>query len=362
MIQDNAAHCSLEPVKRPTTEPKTIDFQLLSPDQLLPQFVREITVFLDQQDNSHPFQFPQWAGGSGKFAPGSRFALLYVDGKLSWYASCGIFYPLGTRCSAIRALVARRGPVGDEMSSWPVGLRALAVAAKREGFTYVDVSPEIPDASAVQQVVAIQRWKTATEPRVSLRVNLRYDLASVYAGFRKTTRHEIQKSEKMGVRIEITLDATDITRFLEMYRSMALRKAFAPDSLTHVAHVIRWLMDDPQRGALLLARRSDELLGGVVVVRAGKRCWYVWGATDVQASGISVGHQLQAKAMAWAKEHGCVEYDLGGYREGATSGPALFKRGFGGELTRFLPSQRKVMHPVRYQLAQAALRTLKRHA
>ncbi len=83
------------------------------------------------------------------------------------------------------------------------------------------------------------------------------------------------------------------------------------------------------------------------MVRAGSRSWYVWGATKKQAE-VNVGHLLQWRAMNWAKQQGCTEYDLGGYRIAARDGPALFKRGFSDTVVRFLPTYRCVTNPAAY--------------
>ncbi len=85
-----------------------------------------------------------------------------------------------------------------------------------------------------------------------------------------------------------------------------------------------WLMAD----SALYWQRKNQVYGGAVIGRAGKRCWYVWGAADKHEQ-FNVGHILQWKALLWAKSHGCREYDFGGYTPGAKSGPAWFKAASG---------------------------------
>jgi peptidoglycan pentaglycine glycine transferase (the first glycine) len=79
-----------------------------------------------------------------------------------------------------------------------------------------------------------------------------------------------------------------------------------------------------------------------VIVRSGIRCWYVFGATS-KSDKFSAGHLLQWRAIQWAKEHGCLEYDFGGYSEGRSGGPAFFKKGFCDDLVHFLPPHRKII-------------------
>jgi peptidoglycan pentaglycine glycine transferase (the first glycine) len=148
---------------------------------------------------------------------------------------------------------------------------------------------------------------------------------------------------------ESSYSPAEVEEFLKLYGELARRKEFLADSPVYVRSVLRWLATDRSRGALLLAEQNQSVLGGTVVVRAGKRCWYIWGAT-VKGEQANAGHLLQWHAIRWAKEHGCSEYDFGGFAENATSGPALFKKGFGGGMVTFVPAHRKILNNTKYQL------------
>jgi lipid II:glycine glycyltransferase (peptidoglycan interpeptide bridge formation enzyme) len=186
-------------------------------------------------------------------------------------------------------------------------------------------------------------------PRASLRLDLRPELESIFAGFRKTTRAEIRRAENAGVEVVAAGDAASKEHFVRMYLQMAQDKAFAPDSRDHMRRVLAWLVDSPGGGVLLTAIWKREILGGVVAVRAGSRCWYVWGATS-KGSAVNVGHLIQWHAIQWARGQGCSEYDLGGYRPGANDGPALFKKGFSQNLVRFLPTYRYPLNSAKYSV------------
>jgi lipid II:glycine glycyltransferase (peptidoglycan interpeptide bridge formation enzyme) len=101
-----------------------------------------------------------------------------------------------------------------------------------------------------------------------------------------------------------------------------------------------------------MARASGILYGGAVIARSGRRCWYIWGATD-RDENLATGHILQWRALLWAKSQGCTEYDFGGYTPGATSGPAWFKEGFGGTAVHLVCAHRRVLDPKRYNFLRA---------
>jgi lipid II:glycine glycyltransferase (peptidoglycan interpeptide bridge formation enzyme) len=119
--------------------------------------------------------------------------------------------------------------------------------------------------------------------------------------------------------------------------------------------LIRWLIAE-SRGVLLVAMNRGAIKGGAVVGRCGRRCWYIWGASDKEEH-FSVGPILQWKALLWAKSNGCTEYDFGGYTPGATSGPALFKAGFGGREVTFIPPYRTTISPLKYRIFSFLSRT-----
>jgi len=162
------------------------------------------------------------------------------------------------------------------------------------------------------------------------------------AGLRKSTRYELRRAERVGVSVEPAKLPAEVEEFLQLYSRLGGRKGFATDSPDHLRGVVQWLMSEPARGALLLARDQRSIAGGAVIVRSGKRCWYVWGAND-EHDRFSTGQLLQWRALLWAKSQGCTEYDFGGYTPGATSGPAWFKEGFGGEVVHFVPAHRRVL-------------------
>jgi lipid II:glycine glycyltransferase (peptidoglycan interpeptide bridge formation enzyme) len=246
-------------------------------------------------------------------------------------------------------LTVNRGPVGDDREVWQAGLNELVEWARGNGLVYLDVAPDWlrgPDPHAVADLN--QDWKPLGEGRVSLRLDLTRTPDELLAQFRKNTRYEVRRAERAAI-VGPSREQSDIEDFLSLYVRTAGRKGFSADSPGHLRDILRWLIGEPSRGALLLARDGRVVAGGAVIVRSGKRCWYVWGASD-RHDQFSAGHLLQWHALLWAKSQGCTEYDFGGYTPGATSGPAWFKEGFGGQVVHFIPAHRYVLRRRPYRL------------
>ncbi len=308
----------------------------------------EIVSFLDSQDASHPFQFPPWSRVENQSGYSETYcALLHDCSGIRWFALCGVMYPASRFLRPIRALTISRGPVCDELELMNYGLSELAEKSRRLRFAYIEITPEWLGGRAESLSAGLSRigWRVSQERRSSLRLNLRREPHELLASFRKATRYEIKRSERQGVTVSPASNETEIDGFLGIYYEMARRKFFSPDQREHMRNVLYRALKEPDRGALLVAYHEGKLLGGAFICRAGRRCWYVWGAA-ANDDPVNVGHLVQWRSILWAKQHGCEEYDFGGYRQGVSSGPAFFKRGFCDNVVDFLPAHRYPVVPM----------------
>jgi CelD/BcsL family acetyltransferase involved in cellulose biosynthesis len=319
----------------------TLEF--FAPADLTPALIREIVGFLDSQDTGHPFQFPQWA------APENRFALVRHENRIRWFANCGLQFPLGTRLRGFRAMSVNRGPVCDDRIAWNAGINLLLEQGRADRLVFLDVSPDCLHDPTVPESPLTREWKPSGAKRVSLRLDLQQSPDELLARFRKNTRYEVRRAERAAITVTPTDSEREVDAFLNLYSNLAGRKGFAADSPDHLRAIVRWLIAEPSRGALIVVRDGTTVAGGAVIVRSGRRCWYVWGASD-KREHFSAGHAVQWQAMLWAQSKGCTEYDFGGYTPGATSGPAWFKEGFGGRVVEFVPAERYVFRRRPYRL------------
>ena len=321
----------------------TLEF--VTPKDWRPQLEQEIVAFLDSQDTAHPFQFPRWTQ--------SLFAVLRKGGAIRWVASCGTQFSMGTRFRWFRALTVNRGPVCDDQELSRAALDELVRRARESRFVYLDIAPDRLCSNPLDSGCGFgPDWKSLGPGRISMRLDLTPSPDDILGRFRATTRYKIRKAERAEVIVEAAKISADVEPFLEVYARMTGRKGYLSDSPEHLRRIVHWLIEEPTRGALLLARCQNVVVGGAVIVRSGRRCWYVWGAND-RSEGFSAGHIVQWQAILWAQKHGCTEYDFGGYTPGATSGPAWFKEGFAGETVHFVPAHRYVFRARCHALLQA---------
>jgi Acetyltransferase (GNAT) domain len=327
------------------------NFQLIDRAQWSAPLLREIGDFLDSEDTSHPFQWPQWSG------KGMHLALLRHMGRVRWLTQCGVTFPAGRFLKPIRVLTVNRGPVCDDINVMELGLHKLVDEATKMGAAYIDITPEWTGtfAESVAAVLVREGWKPRAGVRSTLRLSLIPALDDLLAGFRKTTRYEIRRSMNEGIEVTAAHNEAEYQEFLRLYTEMANQRKFSAEKHNYLIEVFQWLATEQSRGGLFLAREAGKLCGGALVVRSGARCWYILGATSKEGK-LGVGHLLQWHAIQWAKENGCLEYDFGGFREGMNTGPALFKKGFSDRVVHFLPTHRYIVSPVRYRASELVSR------
>ncbi len=331
-------------------EPKVdATLELALPHSMNADLLHEVVNFLDSQNRSHPFQFPQWARTEeNQFVAGTRFCIYRENNRIKSFATCGTLHPLGRLARPFKALVMNKGPISGDDSVLRPALEALARHSKAEGFAFIKASPEVVPGKnpAAENAFAQSGWLPLEGSRITLRLDLKRNDDEIIAGFRKTTRYEIHKAARVGMVVEQAHTEEELEEFLKLYAELSLRKEFHADPIPRLRHIVRWLLHDPHRGTLLLARNRNRILGGAVLVRSGLRCWYIWGAAE-KFESASAGHILQWHALLWAKRRGCTEYDFGGYTENNATGPALFKKGFGGEVVHFMAARRKIVNTQR---------------
>ncbi|HTW58772.1 MAG TPA: GNAT family N-acetyltransferase [Terriglobales bacterium] len=316
-----------------------MDFEFLKTQELAPGIGREIEAFLDRQDTSHPYQFPDWTGG-GPNDQRERLhcAIVRERGEIRWFAHCGAFSPVG-KWLPVHCLTIHRGPVCDDAELTVYGLGKLAEKSKELGFASVTIAPEWVERPewTVGNGLSREGWQPLPESRGSLRLDLRPASEELLRSFRHDTKLHIRRSEREGVVIRPAQSEEEIQEFVRIYLDMARKKNFPGEERGRLSHSVRWVVKQKDRGALLLAWLGTTPLGGVLVARAAKRSFGLFSAT-VKADRVTAGHLLQWSAIRWGKEHGCEEYDFGGHREGVNTGPASFKRGFCQAAVQFAPS------------------------
>lgn len=260
------------------------------------------------------------------------------------------------------------GPLVSARDQWPALWPALhRRAARHRAFMLKwepghTVAPGALEGANRQFRVSEHR----VQPPRSLVIDLRADEESLLRRMNQGTRRKIRISLKKGVRCREGR-AADLPAFTQLMAETGARNGFGVHEAAYYRHAYERFV--PQGNATLwLAEHEGRLLAAVMVFRAGRRAWYLYGASSGHRRELMASYGAQWAAIRQARAQGCHSYDLWGVPDAAhvtleagfqTRRDGLwgvygFKRGWGGALLRTAGALDCVYNPLLYQLYRLA--------
>lgn len=248
----------------------------------------------------------------------------------------GIFQVVTVRARRGTYLHLRHGPIlaAQTLSHWRVVIANLRTLAHREGAWFLRMSPQIDDSPAhrtlFRSLGLVPSVVHEVDAERCLLLPLGQSEDELLSGMRKTTRYEIRRAQKLGIRVVSSTDPADLDNFFALYRETSKRQHF-------VAH--RGIREEfeayTKEGAavLLLGYHENALLSAAIILFSGRQAIYHHGASN--PTKLPVNYAVQWEAIRMAKKRGLVWYNFWGVApEGNQGHPwyghSLFKRGFGG--------------------------------
>jgi lipid II:glycine glycyltransferase (peptidoglycan interpeptide bridge formation enzyme) len=230
------------------------------------------------------------------------------------------------------------------------GLKALKKLAQERRISEICISPQIDrnNGRQVEQVCADLgfRAKASAVPNMTLILNVTCDLDKIIGRFHKSTRYEVVRAGRLGITVRRAENEADFMHFFNIYSERAAEKGFGALSIADFTALSERIRKNPERSALFLSEYRGDLLAGAVVMRAGPRVHYIYGATGGKAGNLPGLYPIFRRAIEWAKEIGCTEFDFGGYGPSGSSSVRRFKEGFGGEVRNFGPAYSLTLMPL----------------
>jgi lipid II:glycine glycyltransferase (peptidoglycan interpeptide bridge formation enzyme) len=179
---------------------------------------------------------------------------------------------------------------------------------------------------------------------------------------KQKTRYNIRLAAKKGVSVQ---SSSDIDVFFHLMEATGERDKFGIHNLDYYRKTYD-LFKPIGACELLLAEFNGEPLAALMVFAAGKRSWYLYGASASLHRDRMPTYLLQWEAMKWARSVGCAQYDLWGIpdhdqeileaefsnRSDGLWGIYRFKRGFGGTVRRSAGAWDRVYQSILYNLYQ----------
>ncbi len=259
-------------------------------------------------------------------------------------------------------------------------LRALQRLARRQRAIYLRLEPNVqegdPHSHHLHTWLLMQGYQPTDpiQPRSSVHVDLRVPAEKLFASFSKGHRADIRRAERQGVQVRVG-DAADMAAFYAIMQDTSRRAAFGIHAEAYYRQA--WELFQPRSRLLLatLAGAPDTPIAAHLVFADGVRGYYLYSGATTAGLKAGANHLLQWHALQWAQQQGCTSYDLWGIPDAlgqaallpdvpataaaradleaaAESDPLIgvyrFKKGFAGQVVRYLPAYDLILLPPIY--------------
>jgi lipid II:glycine glycyltransferase (peptidoglycan interpeptide bridge formation enzyme) len=310
----------------------------------------------------HVLQSSQWGQLKERF--GWQVTRVAIEDQGQWLAAAQVlFRPLGPRAIAY----VPKGPITDWADAKVIQnlLEALHHLCRQRRAIFLKIEPDVAEDSALAQRLTELGFRASPQtiqPQCTILLDLTPDPEAILARMKSKTRYNIRLAARKGVTVREGT-AEDLPGFYRLMRTTGERDGFGIHSQTYYETAHQLFV--PQGLAkLFLAIFEDKVLGGIMVFAFGQRAWYMYGASSDEHRNLMPNYLLQWEAIKWAKERGCLTYDLWGIPDEETDvlereflkrndglwGVYRFKRGFGGQVVHYLGAYDYVYSPLLYWL------------
>ncbi|MGI8827550.1 MAG: lipid II:glycine glycyltransferase FemX [Chloroflexota bacterium] len=258
-----------------------------------------------------------------------------------------------------------KGPVLDytDIRTVEAMLQALQHLASKRGVISLKIEPDVQEPNPVSQLLRNLglRASAPVQMRSTIWVDLTAPEEEILAGQKQKTRYNTRLALRKGVTVS-SATARDLAPWYDMYSLTAQRDGFSIHSRDYYRLLLQTLQP---RGmaTLLLAHHEGDLLAGIIVFSFGREAQYMYGASSNHKRNLMAPYAVQWEGMRWGKEHGAEVYDLWGIPDRLEENEELWgvyrhKRGYGGEVVRFIGAYDIVRSPVQHMALERVARPL----
>ena len=338
-------------------------------------------------------QSAQWAEVKGKFGwqpfylvwqgnGGDLELIVSTDGDLKLKNPAAAALVLERKVfRGLSVIYVPKGPVLRDWSDKNLcerGIDDLQEFAQRAGAIQIKIDPDLivgrgipgeEDAEADPLGIEITErltelgWRFSSDQiqfRNTFLIDLRLEEDDILSRMKSKTRYNIRLASRKGITIRYG-DQTELGNLYKMYAETSLRGGFTIRGEEYYQYLWQAFMKESLDADIdpaaqpIIAEFEGKPVAGAVMFRFGARAWYLHGMSLPEHSDKMATYLIQWEGMRWAKENGCITYDMWGAPDQFDPSDSMwgvyrFKRGFGGEVVRTIGAWDYPVKPLVYKL------------
>jgi Uncharacterized protein involved in methicillin resistance len=331
-------------------------FALVEPDQ------SEWDAFVDRHPQGNLLQNSAWGELKGQFGWQVKRVAVRDQNELRAGAQLLIRRKFGLSMGYVP-----RGPLfsGDSEIDTLL-LQALHRSLRGARCVFLRIEPNLHEGEQGDELHTFlqqQNWRIADtiQPRSTIELDISKEADQLFAAFSKGHRADIRRSERLGVQVRVGESEADLDTFYAAMQATTDRKSdYAIHSRDYYAQAWR-IFKASGRAQLLIADFEGQAVGSCMVFAGKQSGYYLYGGSNQIGLKKGANHLLQWHALQWAQAQGCCSYDFWGIpdafgraafvtdearraeleaqaQQDPLFGVYRFKKGFGGQVVRFLPA------------------------
>jgi lipid II:glycine glycyltransferase (peptidoglycan interpeptide bridge formation enzyme) len=274
------------------------------------------------------------------------------------------------RFYGLAAAYVPRGPLwsGDGQLDQYL-LHVLRDTAQRQRAAFLRLEPNLlendPAATRTALFLHANHFRIAEplQPRSEIHLDLTPPPDQIFAAFSKNYRSNVRRAERAGMTVRVGTSADDVAVLYNMLSATASRQEFGLHGEAY--YRTAWeLFGRANDSHLAIAELDGEPVGAALVFASGHEAHYLYSGSTPKGMKHEVNYLLRWHNIQWAKERGCTRFSFGGIPDayGAMlhaapteherlqheadahplNGVYKFKKGWGGNVVRYLPAYDQV--------------------
>jgi hypothetical protein len=155
------------------------------------------------------------------------------------------------------------------------------------------------------------------------------DAAHLSKDMRDSTRRNIKKAIKSGVRVEIATSMEAMTAFYRLHGMTRRMHGLPPQPFSFFRNIHNYIISE-KLGLIILASYKEKYISGAVYFHFNDQAFYKYGASDRNYQELRASNLVMWEAITWYSERGYRTFCFGRTDTDA-AGLRQFKNGWGAE-------------------------------